>query len=291
MFISGFTFVRNAVKMDYPVREAIRSMLPLCDEVIVMVGNSDDGTRELIEYIGDGKIKIFDSVWDDNLREGGSVLAVETDKAFAHISPRADWAIYIQADECLHEDGYAAIRNAMQKYKDDKNVEGLLVNYRHFYSSYDYIFDSRKWYRREVRIIKNDTSIHSYKDAQGFRKNGQKLKVKLTGGIMHHYGWVRHPRAQKQKELIMNKFWHNDQWMQENVDADAEFNYENREFDPLERFTGTHPRVMHERIKEHNWQFNYRPEMARFNLKDRILTYIGKKTGWYIGEYKNYKIV
>ena len=48
MKVSGFTFVRNAVKYDYPVVESIASILPLCDEVVVAVGQSEDGTRALI---------------------------------------------------------------------------------------------------------------------------------------------------------------------------------------------------------------------------------------------------
>src|SRR5438128_218023 len=101
MFVSGFTIVRNAVKYDYPVVEAIRSILPVCDEMIVLIGNSEDETEALIESINSPKVKIHHSTWDDSLREGGRVLAVETDKAFKLINPAADWAFYIQADECL----------------------------------------------------------------------------------------------------------------------------------------------------------------------------------------------
>jgi glycosyltransferase involved in cell wall biosynthesis len=78
MFVSGFTIVRNAVRYDYPVVEAIQSILPICDEVIVLVGNSEDDTLALIESIGSDKIKIHHSVWDDSLRQGGIVLAIET---------------------------------------------------------------------------------------------------------------------------------------------------------------------------------------------------------------------
>ena len=82
MKVSGFTFVRNAIKYDYPVVEAIRSLLPICDEFIVAVGNSEDDTRNLVLSIGDPKIRIVDTIWDDSMREGGKVLAIETNKAF-----------------------------------------------------------------------------------------------------------------------------------------------------------------------------------------------------------------
>lgn len=139
MKISGFTFVRNAVKFDYPVVESITSILPLVDEFIVSIGNSDDGTVELIKSIPSDKIKIFHSVWDDSLKTGGKVLAVETDKAFVHVSPESDWAFYIQADEVVHEKYHDAIRTAAIKYKDDQRVEGLLFKYLHFYGTFDYL--------------------------------------------------------------------------------------------------------------------------------------------------------
>src|SRR5688572_24256141 len=98
MKVCGFTFIRNAVKYDYPVVEAIMSVLPLCDKFIVVVGNSDDNTRNLIERIGQDKIKIIDSTWDETLREGGRVLAEETNKAIDALPDNYDWGFYIQAD-------------------------------------------------------------------------------------------------------------------------------------------------------------------------------------------------
>ncbi len=153
MKVSGFTFVRNAVKFDYPVVEAITSILPLCDEFVIALGNSDDATEALVKSIGSSKIKIIHTVWDDSLRAGGRTFALETDKAFKEISKDSDWAFYIQADEVVHEKYHASIREAMLKYKDDPNVEGLLFNYLHFYGSYDYVGEAYRWYRREVRII------------------------------------------------------------------------------------------------------------------------------------------
>src|SRR5690242_8873082 len=102
MKVAGFTFIRNAVKFDYPVREAILSILPLCDEFIVALGNSDDSTEELIRSIPSDKIKIIRTVWDDSFREGGRTFALETDKAFRAVSTDADWCFYIQGDEMLH---------------------------------------------------------------------------------------------------------------------------------------------------------------------------------------------
>jgi hypothetical protein len=286
MRVSGFTIVRNAIKYDYPIKEAILSILPLCDEVIVAVGNSEDDTLGLIRSIPSNKIKIIETIWDDNLREGGKVLAAETNKALDEISKESDWAIYIQADEVMHEKYYDNILKAMLEYKDHHKVEGLLFKYLHFYGSYDYIGDSRKWYRNEIRIIKNDKHIRSYKDAQGFRKNNKKLRVKLIDAYIYHYGWVKPPEAQQAKQKTFNKLWHDDEWMKKNISSSNEFDYS--QIDSLAHFTGSHPKIMEERIKSINWKFSFDPTQKKLSPKNYLLHKIEQLTGWRIGEYKNY---
>ena len=188
MKVAGFSFVRNAVKYDYPIVEAIQSILPICDAFYIAIGDSEDETEELIKQIESDKLHIINTVWNDSLREGGQVLAVETNKAFDAIPNEYDWCFYIQGDEVVHEDDLASVKAGMQEHLNNPQVEGLLFNYRHFYGSYDYIGDSRRWYRKEVRVIRNNKEIRSYRDAQGFRKNNQKLKVKPISAYMNHYG-------------------------------------------------------------------------------------------------------
>ncbi|MBO6517981.1 MAG: glycosyltransferase family 2 protein [Bacteroidia bacterium] len=288
MFVSGFTFVRNAVKLDYPVKEAILSVLPLVDEMVVAVGKSEDATLDLIRSIHPDKIRIVETVWDDSLREGGQVLAIETDKAKAAVNSKADWLIYIQADECLHEEDYDEIRTNMERFKDDEGVDGLLFTYTHFYGSFDFVGDSRTWYRNEIRVIKNDSSISSWKDAQGFRKAGTKLRVKQINARVYHYGWVRHPRYMMAKAVEANKLWHSDEWISERFDPKKDFDYS--KIDSLKRFEGTHPKVMLARIQAMNWEFSHDPSKKKFGFKTGLLYYLERLTGWRVGENKNYRI-
>ncbi|MDF2450382.1 MAG: hypothetical protein K0R26_2886 [Bacteroidota bacterium] len=290
MKVTGFTIIRNAIKYDYPVVEAITSILPVCDEFIVAVGNSEDETLQLIKSINSQKIKIIETVWDDSLRQGGQVLAIETNKAFDAISADTDWCFYIQSDECVHEKHLASIKEAMLKYKDDKQVDGLLLNYVHFYGSYHYVGNSRRWYRKEIRIIKNDKSIRSYKDAQGFRKtDNSKLNVKPVNAEIYHYGWVKPPKAQQAKQENFHKMWHDDEWMKKNIAQVAEFDYS--QIDSLEEFKGTHPNVFQNRVASADWKFNFDPSQIKLSSKDKFLLFIEKTTGWKVGEYKNYKVI
>ncbi len=288
--VAGFTFIRNALLYDYPIVEAITSILPVCDYFVVAVGKSDDGTLDLVRSIGDPKIHILETEWDDNLRAGGRVLAEETNKAFDAIPPEYDWCFYIQGDECVHEDDLPAIRAGMERWLDDPETEGLLFQYRHFYGSYDYIGASRRWYRHEVRIIRNDKRIRSYRDAQGFRTGaGAKLRVRRIDAHIHHYGWVKHPAAQQRKQLNFNRLWHSDDKVRDMVGAAPVYSYDGSE--PLERYTGTHPAVMLPRIGAVNWRFEGDPEQIQWAWKDRLSRFVEQKTGWRPGEYKNYKLL
>lgn len=291
MKICGFTFVRNAVKFDYPVVESITSVLPIVDEFIVSVGNCNDGTLQLIESIGSPKIKIVHSVWDDSLKEGGRVLAIETDKALAHVPAEYTWAFYLQADEVVHEKYSKNIIAAAKKYAGNQKVEGLLFKYIHFYGSYDYQGDSRRWYNYEIRMIKNSGNISSYKDAQGFRTmQNKKLAVKPIDAEIYHYGWVRHPHTQLVKSANFSGLWNGEQYIEPQLTDKDQFDFL-KDADSLSVFKDTHPAVMQKRIADKNWQAHFDVRRKRFSAKDRLLYSIEKLTGKRLFEYRNYRII
>src|SRR5207237_1235322 len=127
------------------------------------------------------------------------------------------------------------IAKACHQYKDDRSVEGLLFKYLHFYATYDYIGDSRRWYNHEIRIIRNDKSINAYKDAQGFRKGKTKLKVKPIDAYIYHYGWVKSPAQMKKKMKEVSKYWHEESdSLKQYLNSEDFYNFE--EFDSLEKF-------------------------------------------------------
>jgi hypothetical protein len=287
MKVIGFSFIKDAVKMNYPIVEAIKSILPICDEVIVAVGESNDGTRELVASI-DKKVKIIDTVWDFSLKANGKLLATETDKALAAVPADADWCIYIQGDEVMHEEGYGVIKAAMEKWKDNKRVDGLLFKYRHFFGSYDYIGIQGQWYRHEMRIIKNNKSIYSYKDAQGFRKeDNKKLRVKAIDAYIHHYGWVQTPYVMKAKLDYKEKIYNNGVYDEKNIVVPEGF--ANMLVYALKKYTHTHPLVMKERIANVDWTFEYDERNNKLSFKEHFKNITEKLFGIRFFDYRNYK--
>ncbi len=291
MKVCGFTFIRNAEKFDFPVVEAITSVLPVCDHFVVAVGNSEDNTRKIIEEIAPGKITIVDTIWDENLKKGGAVYAAETNKAFDAIPDDFDWCFYIQGDEVVHEKYIPEIRRAMQEHLEAVDVEGLLFRYKHFYGTYDYVAVSRKWYRNEIRIIRNNKKIRSYRDAQGFRMNNQKLKVVPVDAEIYHYGWVRPPVFMHDKIHSVKQFYEGISAQDaERKATEQEFNY-SKNYDMLERFEETHPKVLEERISRLNWKVDVDLSKTNMKLKYRLLHKFEMLFGIRLFEYRNYRIL
>jgi len=288
MKISGFTIIRNAIINDYPAVEAITSILPVVDEMIVSVGKSDDDTEELIRSIGSPKIKIVQSDWDLSQLPGGRVMAIETDKAMRHISADTDWAFYIQCDEVVHEKYHQSIINACNDQLNDKRIMGLVFNYVHFYGTYDYYGDSRRWYNKEIRIIRNDPRIYSFRDAQGFRMEGKRLPCKLINASIYHYGWVKSPALMDHKLRNLSTNWMGKAMKERIENTEGIFNYD--EFDSLERFKGSHPQVMLKRISEKNWNLDIDISKKRFTIKKWILYIIEKLTGKRLFTFRNYEL-
>ncbi len=290
MRVSGFSFIKDAIKYDYPIIEAITSILPLCNDFYIAVGKSEDKTLELISGINSPKIKIIETEWDESLRIGGKVLAEETNKAFAQIPKDTDWAFYIQGDEVIHEKYLDTIYNGMEKYLKVKEIEGLLFKYLHFYGSYDYVGTSLNWYPNETRIIRNNKSIYSFGDAKGFRKgNNEKLTVAAIDAYVYHYGWVKPPEAMQRKQENFNKYWHDDQWVENHILKTKKFDYL-KHVSSLNHFSESHPKVMIERIDVKNWKFEYDISFNKKTFKEIIKTFFKNNLNLDFSP-KNYKIL
>jgi len=286
--LSGFTIVRNAVKLDFPIIPAIKSVLAVCDEVVVNVGKSDDDTRDLVTSIGDPRIRIIDTVWDSTKKN--EMLGMETRRAMD--ACRGSWGIYIQADEVLHEDGARILKEKVGEWDGDERVEGLLVNYLHFYGGLDIVAKNRRWYRREVRCVRLGRDIRPYQGSQGFRvgPDYRKIRARATDAVMFHYGWARPARAIREKYEASKVIY---PWSKERSEMEQKRGY--LEWLPLlQKFSGRHPAVAREWVeaRAHDPERiigprTFKPEHLRFYLSD----WIERLTGARVFEFRNYTLV
>ncbi|WP_430812031.1 MULTISPECIES: hypothetical protein [unclassified Carboxylicivirga] len=312
MKISGFTMVKNAGKLYYPIQESIRSILPLVDEYIIALGNCDDedNTRQLIEEINSPKIKVVNTVWDVKTYPHGSILAQQTDVAKSHCT--GDWLFYLQADEVIHEKDHDAIRQGCHKYLNQADVEGLLFRYIHFWGDYNHAFTSNHgWYRNEIRIVRNQRDIHSWRDAQSFRvindfskekyldkKGTRKLKVMQVDADVYHYGWVRPPKLMAKKTSHFQSCYKDKNLREEQMELISSVDFGAMERIP--EFNEKHPFVMKDRISLFDWsnELNYSKHLNRTAIhkhelfKYRFLTCLERlffPKG--VFNFKNYTIV
>ena len=290
MKISGFTFVRNARKFGLPVCESIRSILPLVDEFIVNVGISEDKTLRMIRGLRSKKIHIIQNPWDDRWMEKMRIYAVQTNLAMYRCT--GDWLFYIQADEVVHEKDHSSIYKSMEKNLKDPEVQGLLFNWIHFWGSYRYFLDTYVNYRREIRIVRNFLGVSSWKDAQGFRLDGKKLKVRPSGGRIFHYGWVVPPANAVEKAKNHSTFYRGKEATKKfQIDPKEKFFYNIHRY-LLSEFKDAHPFVMKERIDEFVDTFDISRCPSGFRLDKRNLrTFLYRTFGLTPGEYRNYKLL
>lgn len=306
--ISGFTIVRNAIQYDFPIVPCILSALPLVDEFVVLIGDSDDETEALVNSIKSDKIKILHANWNTSkYNKNGTVYAHQTDVALSACT--GDWCLYLQADEVLHEQYIPLIRKACEQYKEDKRVEGFLFNYVHFYGWHDRYIDALHFaYPKEIRMVRNSKDIHSWKDAQSFRyipdfdyedycqkKGTRKLNCIDLNAFVYHYGWCRDPRKMVKKIAEQHSVYSGNK----HEAVEEYFDYGN--LSPMPIFQGTHPQAMKERIETADWKGLLRftganPEVLKkkkFSFKYRIINFIENKIlgGKLIAGFKNYHLL
>ncbi|MFT6814713.1 MAG: hypothetical protein ACJAZ3_000606 [Sphingobacteriales bacterium] len=314
MKISGFTMVKNATKLYYPIGESIASILPIVDEFIVALGDcdEDDHTRDEILKLNSDKIKIIDTVWNLTEYPRGMENAHQTDIAKSHCS--GDWLIYLQADEVIHENDFNTIKKACELYKDDPKIEGLLFKYNHFWGDYNHVHRSYGWYPHEIRIVKNDNDIHSYESAQSFRRipnfdgksyrtkeGSKKLNVALIDAYIYHYGWVRPPKYMQNKKYALDTVHHGTAGAT-NINKNFANEFDYGPLDKVPRYSGTHPKVMVNKIKQFDWGNKVRLDgdyptnrkLFKHEMpKSKLITWLNKTfmPNYTLGGFKNYNLV
>ncbi len=237
MKISCFTFIRNGTLLGYPFIESIVSALPLCDEFVIAVGDSEDDTLERIQALQSDKIVIIQTHWNESMQDRGFVYAQQ--KMIAHYNCTGDWAFYLEGDEVLHEQDLPKIRLAMEQSFHNPEVEALAFDYYHFFGSPKWLAISPAWYRQECRIIRNTIRVWApdglYFVVMTKNKQGRHPKAKLVNAPIYHYGHVRSIAAMREKNKRVGKYWQHDHPLFNGYQIDPQ---------ALCPFTGQHPANM-----------------------------------------------
>jgi hypothetical protein len=279
MKVSGFTFLRNGQKLGYPFAASIRSILPVVDEFVIALGPCDDDTEKVLRGIGDPKIRIIPTQWNERIQPGYSVngFVYGQQKSIALFNCTGDWAFYLEADEVLHENDLPKIRAAMEKHLGDERVEALAFDFLHFYGNANTIAWSPGWYRSEVRIIRN--TIPAWSSESLFfnvvvsHKKSRYSRAAHTGATIFHYGWVRSETQMNLKASAVHKYWESD--------PAAAVDYAQIDPATLKLFTGLHPKVVQEWLPKTEGIFPADPnhKLTSREKKHRRLLWLEKTFG------------
>lgn len=258
MKISGFTFIRHGSLLGYPYLESLTSLLSVCDEVIVAVGQGQDDTLQKIQSLTNPKLRIIETVWNEAMRDRGYVYAQQ--KMIAQFNCTGDWAFYLEGDEVLHEQDIVSLKKTLEYHLDNPKIEALVFDYYHFYGSPRTIATSPGWYRRAPRIIRN--TIRNYSPDGLFfvvmdrNKKGRYPYAALAQIPIYHYGHVRALTKMQQKIQQVSTYWGH---------TPPEFNsYGNIDPHAISPFHGTHPAIMH------TWLQNCAEQQLHFNPHYRL---------------------
>jgi hypothetical protein len=289
MKVSGFTFLRNGQKLGYPFVASIRSILPLVDEFVIALGPCDDDTEKMVRAIGDPKIRLIPTQWNENLRSDYSVkgFVYGQQKSIALFNCTGVWAFYLEADEVLHENDLPKIRAAMEQHLNDERVEALAFDYLHFYGNQNTIAWSPGWYRSEVRIIRNTIPAWS-SEALFFNvvtghKQSRYPRAAHTGATIYHYGWLKTAAQLKAKQDHNSKHWGK---------SAAPVDYSEIDPQTLRRFTGTHPRAIRDWLPPAAGVFQANPghRLTARERKHRLMLAFEGWLGWRY-QKKHYQLV
>ncbi len=245
MKVSGFTFLRHGSLLGYPYLESLRSLLTVCDEVVVAVGSGEDDTLERVRAIDDSRLRVIETTWNESMRDRGYVYAQQ--KMVAQFNCTGDWAFYLEGDEILHERDAPAIRARLQACLNDARVEAVVFDYLHFYGAPDTLAVSPGWYRRAPRVIRNTIRTYSpdglFFVVMNKNKKGRYPRAALAGVPIYHYGHVRKRDHMREKVHQVSKYWGKSPPKFDGYGA----------VDPLAlaKFSGTHPQVVQQWLTDH----------------------------------------
>jgi hypothetical protein len=266
MFVSAFTFVKNGQILGYPFLESIQSILPIVDEFIINVGESEDNTLELIKTINNSKIRIIESQWNEKMTDRGYVYGQQ--KMISHFNCKGDWAFYIECDEVYHENELSKIQGCMKRYLSDERVEALVFDFYHFYGNSNSYLDSPGWYRSEARVIRN--TIRTYAPDGLFwlvidsNKIARYPRAKHTGATCFHYGWVRSEADMNLKTEKVQKYWGK---------KPVKIDYSQMDQSIIKQFKGSHPKIICDWLRDDKGIFKANPHyiLTKKQKKHRLM--------------------
>lgn len=247
---SGYTVVRNGIELDYCFNLAIQSLIPVCEEVVVGVARSTDGTSEFLEEWKERepKLRVIHQPWNDPAGQIDWFVRWINDTRQHLKHPRQ---LFLDADEVLDPNSYEEIRTCnpgasfwferLNFWRDGKHIIPHGRCCGHLLARMgptQYFMPSDERY-----------------GSPGFPGPEPEIRQKATFNPklrIFHYGFLRRRQALFDKCRVVLKAFFNgydDRLVQAENDPSKPWQ-DYCEFDlPLLDYNGPHPQIAHEWLK------------------------------------------
>lgn len=216
--LAGCLIIKNGTKFDYPFQQAIESVLPICDEFVVVEGVGEDDTYERLLAMRekDQKIQVVRSKMERKVSE----LSRATDLSIS--LTKCDYYLQIQGDEGINEFSCRRIRSVV----DRGGFDILQTRIFHFWSSFDTVYIPKVFYDYVWRVARRSLfpQLHSIGDAMNLGPLSlpglRTLALPETEAYWLHYGFVRNPKQMVEKCYEFFPWWSQDpeKWEEHGMD-------------------------------------------------------------------------
>jgi hypothetical protein len=178
--LTVFSIVRNGITNGYPFIEAYGSWLRDADRIVIVDGESDDGTKDALDELAviAPHVEVVSRPWPA-VTTGGGAIAELTQTGLELARLGASRLAYVQADEIFTPEQ----RTRMRVVTPTALEFGGCIN---FWNSFGAVLEN-EFPLHYVRAFPADGSVHSIGDGFSFELGS--IPVERTTDEILHYGW------------------------------------------------------------------------------------------------------
>lgn len=267
----------NVTIMDYPLEEAVYTALQICDEAVIVMGQSQDDTEQRVWSIFEGyepgrvvmckQYFVYDRGWQ---QRWWNFAVAQTD---------AEWLLWLDADEAIHEGKVGKIHDLMEK----PDCGLIRFPFLHFYATKDYairmpLVHNTRMGRRSIgyRMVNwctdqtpNNAACQVVFGLDGIEANAHSWEGEYIEDVdapIYHYGWCRDATALAISQ-VKHRAWYADGGGLERGTIpmvrphpfDVKGKLSNGR---LARWEGSHPAIMDKWFNDHRERWKETQEMV-----------------------------
>jgi len=203
MTLGGAVCTRDCERLDYPWKECVQSILPVCDSVVLCDSGSTDGTLEAIqEWIKrEPKLLLCHWPWPNPVGDVEFYFRW-INHARQHVP--CDYHLQIDADEVVSEHSYGTIQKLKERSATDRFA--VICNRLNFWKSARFLIPPGVCLGHEVIRIAPTNMVLASDGAHAEGTQAPRI-AKHANIDIHHFGFLRRPAAYFEKSKLLHGYF------------------------------------------------------------------------------------